>query len=321
VAEPERLTGARVSVGIPTHNRAAKLARAIESVLTQSYGDLELVVSDNASSDGTQTLCEELAARDPRIRYLRSDSNRGPTANFNTLFDELRGEYALLLSDDDWLDETYVEECLAELGARADLALVCGRARYLRDGVVVARGNPMQLDSHSPAKRVLRYLREVDENGLFYGLMPLTVLQQAAPLRNVLGNDWLLVAGVAAQGQAATIDSTAINRELDGTSADFGRLAATLGLPRWQARIPHLVIAWEMVKDAAARSQAFRELSVAERASVALRAPFAVIRWRSLAWHMTMPAFAALERRRGARWLWLAYQRLTRLLGAGHSDA
>jgi hypothetical protein len=320
VAEPERVTGARVSVGIPTYNRAAKLARAIESVLAQTYADVELVISDNASSDGTQALCEKIAAREPRVRYLRAGSNRGPTANFNALFGELRGEYALLLSDDDWLDENYVEQCLAELRRRADLVLVCGRARYLRDGAVVSSGVAMQLDSTSAPRRVLRYLREVDENGLFYGMMPLAVLQRAAPLRNVLGNDWLLVAGVAAQGQAATIDAAAINRELGGTSADFGRLAATLGLPRWQARVPHLVIAWEAVRDAGGRSQAFRGLGVAERASVALRAPFAVIRWRSLAWHMTMPTFAALEGRRGLRWLWRAYDRIARMLGAGRAN-
>ena len=117
-ARQETVDEPLVSVGIPTYNRAEKLTRAIESVLAQTYTNFELVISDNASSDGTQALCERLAARQSRVRYLRADTNRGPTANFNTLFGDLRGEYVLLLSDDDWLDEGYVEECLTDLRRR-----------------------------------------------------------------------------------------------------------------------------------------------------------------------------------------------------------
>jgi hypothetical protein len=163
---------------------------------------------------------------------------------------------------------------------------------------------------------VVHYLREVDENGVFYGLMPRAVLLRAAPLRNVLGNDWLLAAGVAAQGKIATITTTAINRELDGTSADFARLARTLGLPPWQARIPHLVIAWQVLKDIGWRAPAYRELPISARARLALAGPLAAIRWRSLAWHIATPAFAAIGRRPDGRWLWRAYDWLIRRLGA-----
>jgi glycosyltransferase involved in cell wall biosynthesis len=306
-----------VSVGIPTFNRAEKLARAAESVLGQTHENLELVISDNASTDGTRAMCEDLARRDSRVRYLRSDANRGPTANFNALFGEFAGDFAMLLSDDDWLDGDYLESCLAELRLRPELVLACGRGRYFRDGSVMSEGVLMQLGDPSPVRRVTTYLRDVDENGVFYGLMPRAVLLRAAPLRNVLGNDWLLAAAVAAQGAIVTITSAAINRELGGTSADFPRLAQTLGLPRWQARVPHLVIAWEVFSDVAWRAQAYRELSPLARMRLAVLAPFAAIRWRSLAWHLTMPTFAALGRRRGGGWLWRLYNRLTRRLGAG----
>jgi hypothetical protein len=174
----------------------------------------------------------------------------------------------------------------------------------------------MQLSENSPVRRVIHYLRDVDENGVFYGLMPRSVLLRAAPLRNVLGNDWLLAAAVAAQGKVATIDATAINRELDGTSADFARLAGTLGLPAWQARIPHLVIAWQVLQDIGWRAPAYRELALPSRARLALTGALAAIRWRSLAWHIATPAFAAIGRRPGGRWLWRAYERFIRRLGA-----
>jgi glycosyltransferase involved in cell wall biosynthesis len=304
-----------VSVGIPTYNRAEKLKRAAESVLGQTHRNVELVISDNASGDDTESLCRELCRRDTRVRYLRAEFNRGPTANFNVLFDELRGEYAMVLSDDDWLDAGYLASCLSELRRAPTLALACGIAHYMRDGAAVREGVEMQLVEESPSQRMLTYLRDVDENGVFYGLMPRPILQRAAPLRNVLGNDWLLAAAIVAQGKVATIRSASINRELDGTSGDFHKLTTTLGLPRWQARIPHLVIAWQVLADVGWRAPVYRELPPMARARLVLAAPLAAIRWRSLAWHMTMPTFAALGRHRGGRWLWQLYARITRLAG------
>ncbi len=198
------MTEPLVSIGIPTYNRAAKLMRAVESALAQTHRNLELVISDNASGDGTEAVCLAFCERDLRVRYLRSPVNRGPSANFNTLFEEMRGDYLMVLSDDDWLDDSYVASCLAELSGRPDHVVACGIAHYVRDGVVVREGVDMQLEDDSPSRRVLTYLSEVDENGVFYGLMPQAVLRHAAPLRNVLGNDWLLAAAVIAQGKVAT---------------------------------------------------------------------------------------------------------------------
>jgi hypothetical protein len=304
-------------VGIPTYNRAAKLARAVESVLGQTHRNLELVISDNASTDETETVWGSVRERDTRVRYLRSPFNRGPTANFNTLFGELAGEYVMLLSDDDWLDSDYLSCCLAELRRRPELALVCGRARYVREGATSKRGIDMQLLQDAPAARVLEYLANVDENGLFYGLMSRPVLSRAAPLRNVLGNDWLLMGAIAMQGKIATIEQSAVNRELGGTSADFTRLTATLGLPAWQARTPHLLIAWEVLEDVGWRAPVYRALPFLQRARLAFAGALAVISWRSLAWHLTMPALARIGRRPRGRWMWEAYQRLTQRLGAG----
>jgi hypothetical protein len=306
-----------VSVGIPTFQRAEKLERAVESVLSQTHRNIELVISDNASEDRTEALCRAICRRESRVRYLRSTVNRGPTANFNTVFDELSGDYAMVLSDDDWLDPDYLSTCLAELRRRPDLVLACGIGRYVRDRKVVRRGVEMQLEQDAPFRRVVAYVRAVDENGLFYGLMARDVLRRAAPLRNVLGNDWLVAAAIVAQGKATTLTSTAINRELDGTSADFAKLTATLGLPSWQARIPHLVIAWQLLADVGWRAPVYRELRSPARMLLACRAAWTAIRWRSLAWHMTMPTFAALGEKRGGRWLLRAYLRVTRAAGAG----
>jgi hypothetical protein len=284
-------------------------------VLAQTHRKLELVISDNASSDDTESLCRALCERDPRVRYLRSPANRGPTANFNTAFGELRGDYVMVLSDDDWIDEDYVASCLAQLRARTDLVLACGVGRQVRDGVVVSEDVDMRLEDDSPGRRVLASLRKVDVNGLFYGLMPQAVLRRAGPLHNVLGNDWLLVAAIVAQGKAATITTTAIYRDAGGTSADLAKLTTTLGLPRWQARVPDLVIAWQVLEDIGWRAPVYGDLVALDRARLALASAWTAIRWRSLAWHLTMPTFAALGRRQRGHWLWRVYLGLAQLGG------
>src|SRR5262245_14062805 len=93
-----------VSIGLPTYNRASMLPRAIESVLAQTHANIELVLSDNASTDETETICREAQARDPRINYIRQAVNIGLIANFKFVLREARGAFFMWLSDDDWLE-------------------------------------------------------------------------------------------------------------------------------------------------------------------------------------------------------------------------
>ena len=88
-----------VSVCIPTYNRAAMLKNAMDSVLAQTFGDFELIVSDNASSDGTEALVRSY--RDERIRYVKHERNMGAVSNFNRCMAMCRGRYITVVNDDD----------------------------------------------------------------------------------------------------------------------------------------------------------------------------------------------------------------------------
>ena len=172
-----------VSIGVPTYERAATLELAIASALGQTHSRLEVVVSDDGSADGTESLCRAAAARDPRLRYIRHEQHIGPTANFNAVLAAWRGDYVLLLADDDWFDPDYVERCLALLLSDPDIALAAGRARYVRNGAFVHDGVIHQHLQSSPAARVRSYLAAVDDNGVLYGLVPRAVLEKARPYR------------------------------------------------------------------------------------------------------------------------------------------
>ncbi|HYN98531.1 MAG TPA: glycosyltransferase family 2 protein, partial [Actinomycetota bacterium] len=94
-----------VSVGMPVHNGAAFLQEAIDSVLRQDYPNLELVICDNASEDGTEAICRHAASSDPRVRYLRNGTNIGLVGNFRRTLDEARGRYFTWLAHDDVLSD------------------------------------------------------------------------------------------------------------------------------------------------------------------------------------------------------------------------
>jgi len=295
-----------VSIGIPTFNRAATLERALRSALDQTHRRLEVVVSDQASSDGTEALCRALAAEDDRIRYLRHATNAGgSTANFNLLGRELRGEYAMLLADDDWLDPAYVERCLAELEADPCCAVAYGRACYFDGERHVADGVVHDHREDDPAARVRAYFRTVDDNGVMYGLMRGEVLRAALPMPNALGNDWLLMGRVATRGTIATLDDVHVNRAVGGTSASTEKIADAFGVSRLQARLPHVTIAWQVLADIGGRSPSFEPLPARRR--IALAAAWSTIRWRSLAHHALFPAIDAIARTPGMGWIGRAY--------------
>jgi len=121
-----------VSVVMPAYNAEPFLATAVESVLRQSHRDLELLIVDDGSSDGTVALAQRFAGRDPRVRLLRQ-ANAGPGPARNTAFRAAAGRFfAFLDSDDEW-DADFLSENLAVLHARPDVDIVVGNAR-LRGG-------------------------------------------------------------------------------------------------------------------------------------------------------------------------------------------
>lgn len=113
----------RVSIGLPVYNGEAYLAQALDSLLTQTYRDFEIVISDNGSRDGTETICTEYAQRDKRIRYFREDCNRGVSWNFNRVFELSRGEYFKWAAGDDVCAPTFLSRCVDVLDM--DRSVVC----------------------------------------------------------------------------------------------------------------------------------------------------------------------------------------------------
>src|SRR5689334_9000247 len=111
----------RVTVALPTYNRAEYLRETLDSVLAQSFDDFVVVVSDNASTDATP---EVMASYDdPRIVYKRHEQNRGWLANFNSALSGAETDYGIFLSDDDLMRPGLLERAVTVLDAHPEVSL------------------------------------------------------------------------------------------------------------------------------------------------------------------------------------------------------
>src|SRR5271154_2227206 len=107
------MTTPDLTIGFPVSNGAALLGRALESLLAQTHRDFILHISDNASNDGTAELCQQFAARDKRIIYVRQPRNIGAVRNFRFLLQQAKTPFFMWAAHDDWWDPKFVAENLS----------------------------------------------------------------------------------------------------------------------------------------------------------------------------------------------------------------
>lgn len=117
-----------VSVLIPVYNREDFIGECIESALAQTYAHIEVVVVDNASTDGTWEICQQFAAKDPRVRVFRNDTNIGPVRNWIRCAEEAKGRFSKILFSDDLLESDCLKEMVPKLD-ESNVSLVYCAAR------------------------------------------------------------------------------------------------------------------------------------------------------------------------------------------------
>lgn len=112
-----------VTIAIPTYNRAdSYLKQALQSALEQTYQNVEIIVSDNCSTDNTEMVIKNV--NDPRIRYFRQEKNIGANNNFNFCLNQAKGDYFLLLQDDDLIDCDFIETCMKSVNYDIDIGII-----------------------------------------------------------------------------------------------------------------------------------------------------------------------------------------------------
>ena len=141
-----------VSIGIPTYNRAdSYLVEALDCALGQTYPNCEVIVSDNCSSDGTPALIRSRATE--RLRYIRHEKNIGANGNFNYCLEKARGEYFLLLHDDDLIDPDFVESCIDALAEGQEVGVIRTGTRVV-DGDGSLRSRTLNTSAGLPPEQL-----------------------------------------------------------------------------------------------------------------------------------------------------------------------
>ena len=200
-----------VSIGMPVYNGAQYLRVALDSILAQTYEDFEIVISDNASEDATPEICHEYVARDNRIRYTRSDTNRGAAWNYERVVEMARGKYFKWAAHDDWLAPTYIERCIEEFdlaGSAAALVyprtiLVCENPaeREFYGGHMVRYDDKLDTREPDPIRRLCHVAKHLDLCNAVLGLFPREILLQTGLLRSFRGSDVVLLSEISLLGE------------------------------------------------------------------------------------------------------------------------
>ncbi len=180
----EQRSLAVVSIGVPVRNGAASIAAALDSLVNQTFRNLEIVISDNASTDETAAICQAYAARDGRIRYVRQERLIPATQNFAFVRSQAQGRYFMWAAHDDTRDLTFVASMTDALERSPNAVLAMGDVIEVEDGKPRPRDFDFQTVGLSRAERMRR--AAIMQCFHIYGLWRLEALRRI-PLRD---GDW-----------------------------------------------------------------------------------------------------------------------------------
>lgn len=240
-------------MGLPIRNAAESVESVVQSVLAQDTGDLELVITDNASTDDTESVCRALARVDGRIRYVRQPQNIGLLPNFMFALTESRGCYFRWIGDDDWLATDYLSRCLAALADRPDAVLATTRIEYTGPGVdasVETSYDGTGLASTDPVVRLDTMLQALNSHTFdvdpLYGLLRRDAVV-GIPRGNMYQEDQHYAVQLALAGPWVHVPAVLAGRGVGVASAPLA--AERLGFPKWQLRVGTSLLCREFRRD------------------------------------------------------------------------
>ncbi len=241
-----------LTVGVPVYNMGTYLEEAVESVLAQSFRDLELIISDNASTDDTEAIGRALAARDPRVTYRRNAENVGLVANNNLLVPLARGRLFKWMNADDVLRPGYLERCVAALDADPSVVLA-----YPQTAFVDGDGNPLDLTdpgwhlvSDDPSDRLLFAILAGSWVNVSLGVIRTDALRRTRLLPRYAGGDYRMMAELSLLGKFVEIPERLFVRRIHkgasvGNVGNAGWLRTYMSGSRPGVRAPY----WRLCRD------------------------------------------------------------------------
>lgn len=229
----------KVSVGVPIFNAEATISRALDALISQTHRELEIIICDDGSSDGTRDICVNYVRLDSRIQYHRSEINRGIPTTFAWALSLSSAEFFMWASHDDYWFPEYIATCLVPLQKNSEIVLSATITESVNES-----GGTQFIDfglttlGMSSSARYRAYRKKVDTKtdigGLFYGVYRKSILSEFSPMPPIIANDHVVLARLALKGCFVTTQKKLMQKYFGGVSKshrDNGRAQ----------RIPHSV--------------------------------------------------------------------------------
>lgn len=199
----EARSAPRLSIGLPVYNGENFLKEALDSILSQSFTDFELLISDNASTDGTAEICSEYVLDDSRIRYSRNEKNVGAAPNFNRLVEKARAPYFKWMAHDDVHAPQFLERCIEVLDQNPSVLLCFSKAADLSpDGAALQLHDfDMRVDHESPHVRFHEWIHQFHMCVAIFGVIRTDVLMKTARIGAYTASDRTLLAELSLYGK------------------------------------------------------------------------------------------------------------------------
>ena len=225
----------KVIVGLPVYNGQKYLAAAIESHLSQSFGDFDLVISDNGSTDATADICADFARRDRRVKYLRSAENRGILWNHRRVFEavERPDQYFRWAGADDIMEPGLLQALVTVLDTRSDVEAVVPNTRNIDENgdIVRTAARTLDLQSAHVFERARAVLLANYQHVIAYGLFRALTLQSLRTGPNYIGWDSIFIWELALRGLMVQTTGPALQRRFHAGS--ISRVKTVKEMRKW----------------------------------------------------------------------------------------
>jgi len=234
----------KISIGMPVYNGEKFIRNALDSILSQTFRDFELIISDNASTDSTSVICQEYMKKDSRIRYIRQENNMGGIWNLNFVLQEASCEYFMWAATDDYWLVTFIEKNIIVLesdktivGSISDVALYGEFTDTAKPNINESSNKNLikyqyvHPTTGSIEKRVKTYLKFFQAS-VIYGIYRTEILKKSCKIGNFWGNDLAIVLNTLKYGNLNVIDEILMYRFVPKQSISFIQYQLKAKIPR-----------------------------------------------------------------------------------------
>ena len=233
--ETGRMSKPKVVVGLPVYNGQKYLAAAVDSHLSQTFGDFDLVISDNGSTDATPDICADYVRKDKRVKFLRSDVNRGILWNHRRVLDEAENatHYFRWAGADDILEPGLLQAMVDVLDTRAEVVAVMPDTKNIddRSEAIGTMARCLDFQSQDVFQRAHDVLVAHYQHVIAYGLLRMSTLRLMRTRPNYFGWDPVFAWELALRGQVVQAAGPALLRRFHAGS--ISRVKTLKELRRW----------------------------------------------------------------------------------------